>query len=692
MKTGGACDWLMALTVLTWCNIFSYAEEVKPTIASIDSQTGLYFDEVGQVFFYPTQWKVVSYVNLKPTHILWKQVKTQQSQIVDHCNRIHNATWYSLTDCSAFTPYIKSKIRYVEQLKDVIADYLSTQPDRIKRGILDLGGDILKFLFGTLTQSDAKAYTEHIQKLEDEQHSFLRLSKEQMIVLKSAVTSFNLTMQKVNKNERVLTENLQRLNTIVVNEINRMQTQLDSVLILNENIQQVQRGLDECQHTFEILVDAFLHAQDGILQPQLITIAKIKDMMKEEALPDGLDFPSFPSLELSRIITPIIFSKQSYLVYILQIPLLQSTMYQLYKMQPFPIKQHENVFVYIEAKKDFIFVDVMRHKYGKMSYDELQACHLPNEFNYVCQENLPIHTYVPNEDCESTLIHPSTVSLPDQVCVQGLLNLEHTYWVPLHMSNEWLYVAPRTEVFTVLCGSAKFQLKLQDRGKLYLPSRCKGYSTHNTLYALSTLSRNNSQDDILPLVPVNIDCCLTEHEKEQLHEIPLQKPLSNILSSVEDLNLASVKISEIQNLIDKEQAKKVEHLKMLTATWGSVVLTIAVFIVIICCSCCCCKCCRQCGFWIWDKWTPKECIRQTKERCCVITNINAERVSYHEVPRTPPLTPVSTHSFPLSIQETHPSRQRKLTSRRRSLSRTSDSWELAEFQGKSKVKDRNGER
>jgi len=48
--------------------------------------------------------------------------------------------------------------------------------------------------------------------------------------------------------------------------------------LINENIQQVQRGLDECQNTFEILVDTFLHAQDGVIQPQLITVAEVKDM------------------------------------------------------------------------------------------------------------------------------------------------------------------------------------------------------------------------------------------------------------------------------------------------------------------------------------------------------------------------------------------------------------------------------
>jgi hypothetical protein len=70
-------------------------------------------------------------------------------------------------------------------------------------------------------------------------------------------------------------------------------------------------------------VDAFLHTQDGVIQPQLITIAKLQDMIRKESLPDGLDFPSFRILELSRLITPIIFSQSSYLVYILPVPLLQ---------------------------------------------------------------------------------------------------------------------------------------------------------------------------------------------------------------------------------------------------------------------------------------------------------------------------------------------------------------------------------
>ena len=65
----------------------------------------------------------------------------------------------------------------------------------------------------------------------------------------------------------------------------------------------------------------------------------------------------------------------------------------------------------------------------------------------------------------NTLLTP----IPGHVCVQGLLNLEYTYWIPLHLINEWLYVALTTEVFTVPCGSMKFQFTLQNLGMLYLP-------------------------------------------------------------------------------------------------------------------------------------------------------------------------------------------------------------------------------
>jgi hypothetical protein len=80
-----------------------------------------------------------------------------------------------------------------------------------------------------------------------------------------------------------------------------------------------------------------------------------------------------------------------------------------------------------------------------------------NELSYVSKENVTIVTYIPIEDCESTLIHSSTMVIPTKVCEQPILTLEHTYWIPLHLSNEWLFTAP---VMSVVVVSATSQWRL----------------------------------------------------------------------------------------------------------------------------------------------------------------------------------------------------------------------------------------
>jgi len=129
----GIAIYLLTVAILKGHYLYTFAEDIKPTITPIESSTGLYFDEIGNILFYPTQWKIVSYVDIKPIQRLWRQVKTHQSQIATYCEKFKNATWYPLTDCSSFTPYIRTKTRYIEQLKDVIADYLASNPERSKR-------------------------------------------------------------------------------------------------------------------------------------------------------------------------------------------------------------------------------------------------------------------------------------------------------------------------------------------------------------------------------------------------------------------------------------------------------------------------------------------------------------------------------------------------------------------------------
>jgi hypothetical protein len=135
-------------------------------------------------------------------------------------------------------------------------------------------------------------------------------------------------------------------------------------------------------------------------------------------------------------------------------------------------------------------------------------------------------------------------------------------------------------------------------------------------------------------------------------------------------------------------------------TWGSAVLTVVIFVACVCCSCCCCKCCRQIGFWIWDKWTPKKCLRQTQEQCCIINNYSAGCIDYTEVPPTslqvetidtPPGTPLSSFSLPVSLLAPSLSKLMKTETARRRPYKPVEDCEMMDMQTKLRNKERKGE-
>jgi hypothetical protein len=141
-----------------------------------------------------------------------------------------------------------------------------------------------------------------------------------MTVIKSTVNSVNLTMRRINQNEKVLEDSLMKLDAKVGNITLELQQEIEQVTTANMQIKTVERGLMECQHGYEILVDALIHVEQGTFQPQFVTAEKIKTVVTAQKLPAGVDYPSFPFSELQHIIVPHVYSHNQFLVYVLDIP------------------------------------------------------------------------------------------------------------------------------------------------------------------------------------------------------------------------------------------------------------------------------------------------------------------------------------------------------------------------------------
>jgi hypothetical protein len=596
-------------------------------ITQITSQTGVYFDSIGNVYFFPTEWSLVTYVDLRPVKDLWRQTKERIVTLSEMCNRLSNETWFIYTDCRPSAPYFQSKRRLVDRLKDILVDLIGKEQTRSKRDLFDFGGKILKFLFGTATEDEVTLNYKHIKSMEKDHKEFLRIASEQLLVLKSTIVTMNTTSKEIIVNERKIKEVLENLARDVKLQDRKLKYEIDTSFVLNELIKQIERGIEECQHTFDLLIDVYLHAQDGILQPQIITIQKIREVLTQQAMPESTMFPPFSSAELISLIKPIIYTQGPYLVYVVKIPLILETKFTLYKVIPFPVIMQSNVTTKVlNTRKEYVFVDTLNRQYGHISRYELEKCLQPNNLNYVCAEITPIVTYVPNVDCVATLLHPNTHEIPNS-CTFNYLPLQQIMWIPLHLSNAWLYVAPQMELFTTVCQDGqRHSDRLQGRGILVLRQDCKGLGSKSILYPLSHHETNLTKDDILPFVDVNIDCCLTLPEQEIIKDIPLNLPLSNIMSSINELNIASFRIDEVNKLIDEQKTREEERAyswRRIGTLWYTYVLSLILFICIWCCGCCCCSCCRKCTFWLFNQCSPKKWWAESKQICSNITFNNS---------------------------------------------------------------------
>jgi hypothetical protein len=86
---------------------------------------------------------------------------------------------------------------------------------------------------------------------------------------------------------------------------------------------------------FDLFIEVYLHAQKGVLQPHIITIQKIREVLTQEAMPESTMFPPFSPAELISLVKPIIYTQGSFFVYVVKIPLILETKFTLYKVIPF---------------------------------------------------------------------------------------------------------------------------------------------------------------------------------------------------------------------------------------------------------------------------------------------------------------------------------------------------------------------
>jgi hypothetical protein len=571
----------------------------------VPSSPGLYYQHESEARLSHSEWKIVTYLSLGQASDNVDIIGKYLQATIDFCRKHDKTLWLNLTECRTMIHDATTRLERLKGVRDLAHQLTRTEASlvRRKRGLFNFIGQISRSLFGTMDSDDEEFFSHKITQLEGDQADLIKLAKEQMVIVKSTLKSVNGTLNDVSKNEMILEKGLQDIKNFINEEngeLKRKYTYTSMLMVLNDHAIQLQRALEEVKDEYDIIIQSCLSAKTGVLQPRVLSPNHMIEVLKKsrDSFPRDLQAPvplsDASAYLLINILAVDVYIVGNNLVYIVRIPLVTHHVYDVYRVLPFPIKINgtRSKYTFIQPEREYLLFDNTKQYYAKFRHEDIGRCKRLDKKHIICQQDFPLLVSHLANDCEVLMLQP--IRAIPETCVQRILELTETLWIPLK-DNSWIYVAPKANRMTVLCSEQNpTDLEIVGSGILTFLADCTGYGDKVMLRSATAHFVNHTQKDVIPPVYLPLDCCEADENKIHLDELKLDTPLRNILTHNEELQLASYKVKEVQELIEEEEWKlkntdSSRHLAVLSYIGAAAVVLLT---VVLCC--CCCRRCRKC--------------------------------------------------------------------------------------------------
>lgn len=550
-------------------------------VSTFDHDPGIYYEYLGKLRIYNDAWNLITYVNLKTQdeHIsVLENILTNTENICNSFKTIENV---ESTICSISMRNVKREFNSIKEQQDIFSQLLGHKPYiRVKRGFLDVVGKAAKILFGTLDDDDATYFNDKIQKVTNDEKQLIELIKEQSIIVKSTIQNFNSTINELNNNEIVLSDNLIKLETIIHKDTD--QIQINTLReIINEHFAILIYTLEQIKLDTMKIIEAILFAQQGIIHPSILSPKRLVNELQQiiKYLPKDLDFPLSITMKNVAALLQLINLNAAYvkdtLMIIIEIPLVPIHNFNLYHMIPLPIRSAD-MNLFILPVSEYIAINTNKQNY--LIFKDLKDCKNMNDY-YICKQSQPIYLTHKNEVCEVKLYLNPNINLMEH-CDVRITKIVTKVFHQLIKRNSWIFLLNSPETLTISCkqSAEPFDIVIKDSGIITLNENCKAYSFSINLSPSRSFS-NTIKLDYMPEMNLNISNLLPSNNKINITELKLDHIYRSHILHLEDLNIASHKLSKIEETANNilKSKETIYHYSILYY----VIYVICVFIIII---------------------------------------------------------------------------------------------------------------
>jgi hypothetical protein len=256
---------------------------------------------------------------------------------------------------------------------------------RGKRGLIDGGGEIMQFLFGTLTTRDFNKINARINNISMATNEMTHIVKDQLTVISKSYSQLNEQAAKFRKLE-TLTKFLeqdffhyQKNMATEIDKVNYRITYLSKVLQLSRSMMDSHEAL---YHTTQQLKTAFLYASQSTLDPFFLPYTQFMEITKDIQLhlPHGQEILSYNhdgNFQITyNILKMSVFEFNGMLRIFVEFPIYRhDKTFTVYEVLPLPTKiKNSDLFYSIIPETQYFAISINFDYYFDLSVADLQEC------------------------------------------------------------------------------------------------------------------------------------------------------------------------------------------------------------------------------------------------------------------------------------------------------------------------------
>lgn len=308
---------------------------------------------------------------------------------------------------------------------------------RTKRGLINGLGSIFKSITGNLDNEDGQRIEQHLQNLDKNQLTLKQIMESQITLTTKAIEKFESSVTNLTTNQIVLRSRILQLEQALKNQ----KLELYHRIQFNNVYTQINLMAQSILQILETLEEAVTFAKINVMHPSIIEPEDLLDSLLQINKYVNLPLPVVKEqiLNFEALIAIKAYWKKTKINFILEVPITDTTQYNLYHLYSCPMLHQNNTFQLIIPNQKYL---ILSDQYYSSSNE---LCKLID--NYFYCNNLDLINLETNQPCEVQLL---LAKRPYSNCQINLIRLASQKIQTLEF-NQLLVINPSDQQITFNC-------------------------------------------------------------------------------------------------------------------------------------------------------------------------------------------------------------------------------------------------